>query len=109
MARKSKQNIVLLQIEDEQVNSIAEKIAEAISKKIPKAFAGINLSENRNEFSEKNIPKDDKKIRIDESIIPTNVTVNIESSSKELGKEETSEDKGLSGSKKKLANLFKNK
>ena len=35
--------------------------------------------------------------------------MNIESSNKELGKEEVSEDKCLSGSKKKLANLFKNK
>ena len=109
MARKSKQNSVTLQITGEQLDSIAEKMAEVIGKEITRAFACINFSENRNEFSEKHIPKKAGGIVIDERIIPTNINMDIESSSKELGKEETSEDKGLSGSKKKLANLFKNK
>jgi hypothetical protein len=48
-------------------------------------------------------------ISIDESIIPVKVEALTSSSSKELGKQKTSEDKGLSDSKKKLADLFKNK
>lgn len=109
MARKSKQNTVSLELNDEQLEVIAEKMAKVIGKEITKAFAGINFSENRNEFSKKHTPKGVGDIVIDESVIPANVNMNIESSNKELGKEEVSEDKGLSGSKKKLANLFKNK
>jgi hypothetical protein len=109
MARKSKQNSVTLQISGEQLDIIAEKIAEVIGKEITRAFACINFSENRNEFSKKHIPKKIDGILIDERIIPTNINTDIEFSSKELGEEEVSKDKGLSGSKKKLANLFKNK
>jgi len=108
MARKSKQNIVKLELNDEQMDLIAHQMAKFISKEITKAFAGINFSENGNEFSHKNVPKGAGGISIDESIIPTNMEVNMESS-KELGNEETSKDTGLSGSKKKLENLFKNK
>ena len=109
MARKSKQNSVTLQITGEQLDSIAEKMAEVIGKEITRAFACINFSENRNEFSKKHTPKGIGDIVIDDRIIPTNINVNMESSNKELGKEEVSKDKGLSGSKKNLENLFKNK
>ena len=110
MARKSKQNVVSLELNDEQVDLIAQKMAKVIAKEITKAFAGINFSENRNEFSKKHTPKGGVgEIVIDESVIPTSVDMNIESSNKELGKEETAKDTALSGSKEKLANLFKNK
>ena len=110
MARRTRQNNVSLEINDEQADLIAEKIAKHISKEITKAFAGINFSENRTAFSKKHTPKGAVgEILIDESVIPTGVDMNIESSNKELGKEETAADAGLSGSKKKLANLFKNK
>ena len=110
MARKTKQNLVSLEVNDEQMDLMAEKMASLISKEITKAFAGINFSENKKEFSKKHIAKGGiGEIIIDESVIPTNVEMNIESSNKQLGKEETAKDSNLSGSKKKLANLFKNK
>jgi hypothetical protein len=109
MARKNKQATTSLEIDGEQLEKIAQKMAITIGQELAKALSRVNVSTKSSGFSSSGKIQDTGGISIDESIIPVKVESNLSSSSKELGKKETSEDKGLSDSKKKLANLFKNK
>ena len=109
MARKNKQAVVALEINGEQLEKIAEKMAITIGRELAKALAGVNSTTKSGGFSPSNKVQDVGGISIDESIIPTKIETPLGSSSKELGNEKTSEDKALSDTKKKLANLFKNK
>ncbi len=109
MARKSKQASVTLEINGEQLEKIAEKMAIVIGRELARALSGTSSSSNSSGFKSSNTIKDTGSISIDESIIPVKVKTQLEASSKKLGQEATSEDKGLSDSKKKLANLFKKK
>jgi len=110
MARKNKQASISLEIDGEQLEKIAEKMAITIGKELAKALSGgVSVSTKSTGFKSSGQIQDIGGVSIDESIIPMKVEATLSSTSKELGKEEKSEDKGLSDSKKKLANLFKKK
>jgi hypothetical protein len=109
MARKNKQTTISLEINGEQLEKIAEKMAITIGKELAKALAGVSTSTKSSGFSPSGSVEQVGGISIDESIIPVKVETPTASSSKELGEQRNSEDKGLSDSKKKLASLFKNK
>ncbi len=109
MARKNKNATVSLEINGEQLEKIAEKMAITIGRELAKALAGVTPTTKSSGFSPSSNVEQVGGISIDESIIPVKVETPTASSSKELGEEKTSEDKALSDSKKKLASLFKNK
>ena len=109
MARKNKQASISLEINGEQLERIAEKMAITIGRELAKALSGVSVSSKSSGFKSSGKIQDTGGISIDESIIPIKIETKLESSSKKLGKKETSEDKGLSDSKKKLSDLFKNK
>jgi hypothetical protein len=109
MARKNKQASISLEINGEQLEKMAEKMAITIGRELAKALSGVSTPTKSSGFSSSVKVQDAGGISIDESIIPVKVEALTSSSSKELGKQKTSEDKGLSDSKKKLADLFKNK
>ena len=109
MARKNKNATVSLEINGEQLEKIAEKMAITIGRELARALAGVSTPAKSSGFSPSNNVEQVGGISIDESIIPVKVETPTVSSSKELGEKKTSEDKALSDSKKKLASLFKNK
>ena len=108
MARREKPTSLVLELNPEQVEKIAEQMARVIGQELAKILSGINIPDNAG-FKSPNVIKDKNSISIDESIIPVTLDTGIKSSNKKLGKEETSTDRELSDSKKKLADLFKSK
>jgi len=112
VTRTKKSDVTILSSQGFDIEKMAKTIAEAVASKIASEFLDKinNCSGRVSSLSSQSNIQSSSNIQMDESIIPTKLSLDIEDVNiEDIGKEEIKEDKNIKSSRAKLAGILKKK